>query len=100
MRLWILSDLHIEQSVWELPSSPPDFDVLIAAGDIHDPASDGVRWLAERVDKPIVYVMGNHEWYAHRHRFTVAEEVIRARDLAEQLGVRSEERRVGKECRL
>ncbi|OHD03820.1 MAG: hypothetical protein A2095_05475 [Sphingomonadales bacterium GWF1_63_6] len=87
MRLWILSDLHIEQSVWELPSPPPDFDVLIAAGDIHDPARNGVRWLAQRIDRPIVYVMGNHEFYAHKHRFTVAEEVIRARELAEQLGV-------------
>lgn len=84
MRLWILSDLHIEQSAWELPRPLPDFDVLIAAGDIHDPASAGVRWLAERIEKPIVYVMGNHEWYAHRDRFTVAEEAIRAREIAAQ----------------
>lgn len=64
-----------------------DFDVLIAAGDIHDPASAGVRWLAERIDKPIVYVMGNHEWYAHRDAFNVADEAALARKLADQLGV-------------
>ncbi len=45
MRLWILSDLHIEQSDWDLPDPRPDYDVLVAAGDIHF-ATDGVRWLA------------------------------------------------------
>ncbi len=87
MRLWILSDLHVEQSIWDLPRPFPDFDVLIAAGDIHDPASDGVRWLAERIDRPVVYVMGNHEWYTHREKFTVADEAARARALAEEAGI-------------
>lgn len=41
MRIWILSDLHIEQCRWDLPDPAPDFDLLIAAGDIHDPLSDG-----------------------------------------------------------
>ena len=50
MRIWILSDLHIEQSKWDIPVPAPDYDVLIAAGDIHTPLSDGVRWLAERAD--------------------------------------------------
>jgi len=67
MRIWILSDLHIEQCCWDLPNPAPDFDVLIAAGDIHDPLSDGVRWLAERAKgRLVIYVPGNHEWYAHR----------------------------------
>ena len=48
MRIWILSDLHIEQSRWDFSNPAPDHDVLIAAGDIHDPLSAGVRWLAER----------------------------------------------------
>ena len=65
MRLWILSDLHIEGCVWDMPSPAPDYDVLIAAGDIHDPASKGVEWLAARSNgKPVIYVPGNHEWYA------------------------------------
>lgn len=87
MRLWILSDLHIEQSAWVLPDPMPEFDVLIAAGDIHDPASRGVQWLSNRVEKPIIYVMGNHEWYAHRESFTVADEAARARELGSELGV-------------
>lgn len=87
MRLWILSDLHIEQSDWDLPDPPPNFDVLIAAGDIHDPASAGVKWLADRANKPIVYVPGNHEWYAHRSWFNVSDETASARELAVQAGI-------------
>lgn len=88
MRIWIFSDLHIEQCHWDLPNPTPDFDLLIAAGDIHDPLSDGVRWLAERANgRPVVYVPGNHEWYAHRQRFTIDEETERATALADELGI-------------
>ena len=87
MKLWILSDLHMEGCVWDLPSPPPDYDVLIAAGDIHDPASEGVVWLAERSQgKPVIYVPGNHEWYAHNIPFTVKEETEDAKRLASELG--------------
>lgn len=88
MRLWILSDLHIEQSLWDLPVPAPEWDVLIAAGDIHDPLSEGVRWLAERAEgRPVIYVPGNHEWYAYRHPFTMREEMRRGQELADSLGV-------------
>lgn len=88
MKLWILSDLHIEGCVWDMPSPAPDYDVLIAAGDIHDPASSGVEWLAERSNgKPVIYVPGNHEWYAHRQPFTVKSETKAARARAEDLGI-------------
>jgi len=83
MKLWILSDLHIEQSAWDLPKPHPDYDVLVAAGDIHT-ATDGVRWLAERAQgHPVIYVPGNHEWY---HR-TISEEAQQAADVARALGV-------------
>jgi len=88
MRLWIVSDLHIEGCRWDLPEPRPAYDVLIAAGDIHNPASKGVEWLAARSDgKPVIYVPGNHEWYAPYRAFTVSEEAARARELAERLGV-------------
>ena len=88
MRLWILSDLHIEQSLWDLPDPAPEYDVMIAAGDIHDPLSGGVRWLAERAGgRPVIYVPGNHEWYAHPRRFTVTDEALRGQDIADVLGV-------------
>jgi Calcineurin-like phosphoesterase len=67
MRLWILSDLHVELTRgWDLPSGDarPDFDVLVVAGDLITRMERGVRWLLERVpDKPVVYVAGNHEAY-------------------------------------
>ena len=88
MRIWILSDLHIEQSQWDIPDPAPEYDLLIAAGDIHDPLSDGVRWLAERAaGRPVIYVPGNHEWYAHRQRFTISDEANRGQDLADALGI-------------
>lgn len=67
MRLWILSDLHLELTRrWDLPSGDarPAFDVMIVAGDLIPGAERGVRWLLERVpDRSVIYVMGNHEAY-------------------------------------
>lgn len=83
MRLWILSDLHIEQSHWDLPDPKPEFDVIVAAGDIHL-ASEGVQWLADRADgRPVIYVPGNHEWYTS----LLPKEADRARSLASELHV-------------
>jgi Calcineurin-like phosphoesterase len=67
VRLWIVSDLHLELTRgWDLPgpAERPDFDVLVVAGDLIPRAERGVRWLLERVhDRPVIYVMGNHESY-------------------------------------
>lgn len=87
MKLWIFSDIHIEQSFWDLPDPKPDYDVMIAAGDIHF-ATDGVRWLSERADgKPVIYVPGNHEWYSYKRRFAIEQELPEARKIAETVGV-------------
>jgi predicted phosphodiesterase len=88
MRIWILSDLHIESCRWDLPDPRPDYDVLIAAGDIHNPASAGVTWLAERAaGKPVIYVPGNHEWYGQFRAHPIEIELPRARAAAKALGV-------------
>ncbi|OSI34265.1 metallophosphoesterase [Bradyrhizobium canariense] len=67
MHLWVLSDIHLELTRgWDLPAGDarPNFDVLIVAGDLIPRAERGVRWLLERVpDRPVIYVMGNHEPY-------------------------------------
>lgn len=87
MRIWILSDLHLEQSSWDLPDPRPDYDVLVAAGDIHF-ATDAVRWLADRAGgKPVIYVTGNHEWYSYSRPFNVADEQAEALRLAKIAGV-------------
>jgi predicted phosphodiesterase len=63
MRLQVLSDLHLESG-----SPPPpaaDADVVVLAGDIHVGAA-GLEWAQKQfVGKPVVYVLGNHEFYHH-----------------------------------
>ena len=87
-RLWIFSDLHLELARWELPATRPECDVIVAAGDIHSPASQTIRWLAEHADGvPVITVPGNHEWYAPNRTFNVEDERRRAADLAANLGV-------------
>ncbi len=67
MKLWIISDLHIELSkAWDLPppAERPDFDVMVVAGDLIPRMERGVEWLRERIiDRPVIYIAGNHEFY-------------------------------------
>lgn len=66
MKLWIMSDLHIELTRgWDLPSGDtrPDFDVMVVAGDLIPRMERGVKWLLERVGAPVIFVAGNHESY-------------------------------------
>jgi predicted phosphodiesterase len=61
-----MSDLHLEATRgWDLPATGerPRFDVLVIAGDLMPGMERGVRWIHERVDKPAVYIGGNHENY-------------------------------------
>lgn len=65
MRLWILSDLHLEYAPLKKPLVPPQADVCVVAGDLCMGIDKGVRWLAEHIAPamPCVYVAGNHEFY-------------------------------------
>jgi predicted phosphodiesterase len=67
VRLWVLSDLHVELTRgWDLPSGDarPQFDVLVVAGDLVPRAERGVKRLRERLpDRPVIYIVGNHEFY-------------------------------------
>jgi predicted phosphodiesterase len=61
LRLWILSDLHLEYA----PFSPPrvEADLVILSGDIA-PGTAGVNWAREHLDGlPVLYIAGNHEFY-------------------------------------
>ena len=49
MRLWILSDLHLEQSSWQ-PPNEVEADVVVLAGDIHNPLSRSIEWIARQRD--------------------------------------------------
>lgn len=59
MKLSVLSDLHL--SIW--PFTPPsnDADVVILAGDIARPREAAA--FARQFEKPVLYVLGNHEFY-------------------------------------
>lgn len=67
MRLWIMSDLHLELTRgWDLPpvGARPDYDVLVIAGDLVTRMERGVAWLLARVtSRHVIYVGGNHEAY-------------------------------------
>lgn len=59
MKLNILSDLHLGFHAQDTPLN--DADVVILAGDIAPPRQAAL-W-ALRLEKPVVYVLGNHESY-------------------------------------
>lgn len=65
MRIWVLSDLHLEFADLPEPLEPPDADVCVMAGDLCRGIDNGVRWLAENIvpAMPCIYVAGNHEFY-------------------------------------
>jgi Icc-related predicted phosphoesterase len=61
MKLQIFSDLHVEFEQFIPPAT--DADVIVLAGDIHV-GIKGLNWARENfADKPVIYVLGNHEYY-------------------------------------
>ena len=65
MKLRVMSDLHVEFMNFEPPPVPAD--VIVLAGDIFT-EHHGLAWARTHfADKPIVYVMGNHEFYNAQH---------------------------------
>ena len=69
MKLNILSDLHIGVSAQDTPLN--DADVVVLAGDVAPPRQ-AAQW-ALRLDKPVVYVLGNHEFYGSSINVAAAE---------------------------
>lgn len=64
MRIHILSDLHLEFAPFQ-PSNVAA-DVIVLAGDIHT-GMKGLKWIRETFPtKPVVYVLGNHEFYGQK----------------------------------
>ena len=64
MKLWIISDLHLEAFGWR-PEDVPDADVCVVAGDVSVGLSWAVAWLRDQVVPHMhcVLVAGNHEHY-------------------------------------
>lgn len=82
MKVQILSDLHNEflegraqsrgdfnYKTWTGNIPQTDADIIVLAGDI-DIGARGIKWAVEesnRLDKKIIYVSGNHEYYSREY---------------------------------
>lgn len=82
MRIHLLSDLHNEFSAY-IPSVV-DADIVILAGDI-DVKARGVEWAKQAFQIPVLYVLGNHEYY--RGHMTRTQEKIRSACLGSHVQV-------------
>ena len=61
MKVQLLSDIHVEFHDYSV--DPYDSELIILAGDIHV-KEKGVDWAISNIkDKPVLYVLGNHEFY-------------------------------------
>lgn len=67
MRINYFSDIHLEFGACAVPDT--DADIVIAAGDI-GVYDQGLTWL-KKIDKPVIYVAGNHEYYGHEYQDTL-----------------------------
>ncbi|NQU20730.1 MAG: metallophosphoesterase [Candidatus Nealsonbacteria bacterium] len=59
MKLHVLADIHLEFAPFDVPDT--DADVVVFAGDVGTRLG-GIEW-ANRLEKQVVYVAGNHEYY-------------------------------------
>ncbi len=86
-KLWIMSDLHLETVPYPDAYQParPDFDVLVAAGDILEGDCVGAfRFIgALAAGRPAVFVLGNHEHW----NGVLGENLALARAMAPEFGV-------------
>jgi predicted phosphohydrolase len=70
MRVHILSDLHLEFAPFQ--PNKVDADVVVLAGDVHT-GTNGIKWILEAFrDKPVIYVLGNHEFYGQKIQKLIA----------------------------
>lgn len=87
MKIHLLSDLHneflrsdrqVDGHLWNGSIPKTDADIIVLAGDI-DLGTLGAEWAiseSERLNKTILYVLGNHEFYRYEY-FTVKEDIAR-----------------------
>ncbi len=81
MKIWPVSDLHLEFGVPFKHRPPDDADVVVCAGDVLTKGIvPSIEWLQQNFGsaKPIVFVAGNHEYY----NSSVTESLIAAKACA------------------
>ncbi|WP_241775070.1 metallophosphoesterase [Chryseobacterium sp. ERMR1:04] len=61
MKIQIISDLHQEFGLTDL--SFDNADLVVLAGDVNL-GTKGIEWIKSKIpNKPVIYVLGNHEYY-------------------------------------
>lgn len=71
MKVHVLSDLHVEFQDYQY--QPCDADVVVLAGDIHT-KNRGVTQAKQNIaDIPVIYVLGNHEFYGKAYPKLIGE---------------------------
>lgn len=69
MKIQIISDLHQEFGFTDLTFK--NADVVVLAGDINI-GTKGIEWILKEItDKPVIYVLGNHEYYKNAYPKTL-----------------------------
>jgi predicted MPP superfamily phosphohydrolase len=78
VRIHLLSDLHLDSGEYPSTLSDESFDVLVIAGDLGR-GSRGIEWLKSVTNKPIVVVLGNHDYWnsegASKNRLDILQEI-------------------------
>ncbi|HRK81852.1 MAG TPA: metallophosphoesterase [Saprospiraceae bacterium] len=78
MKIQIISDLHLEFGEGE--TNFEQADVVILAGDTHV-GTKGVEWVKAKIpDKPVIYLLGNHEYYNGSYPKTLHQITDAAKD--------------------
>lgn len=78
MKIQIISDLHQEFGCSELNFK--NADVVVFAGDVNVGVK-GIEWLKTEIPgKPIIYVLGNHEYYKGSYPKTLNKIIEAAKD--------------------
>jgi len=71
MRVHILSDLHLEFAPFQ--PTKVDADVIVLAGDVHN-GLHGIKWILKAFsERPVIYVLGNHEFYGQEIQKLISE---------------------------
>jgi Icc-related predicted phosphoesterase len=85
MRLWVISDLHLDVNRDRVPLAAVAADVAVIAGDLMEGTEHAIDWLARviRPRMPVVFVAGNHEFYGSLYR----EEIACGRAAARAAGI-------------
>lgn len=88
MRVRLLSDLHVGHPNNKWDDVPDvDCDVTVVLGDVTNPMTSGLDWVARSFPRPLIYIPGNHCFYrglpGSGEEYThYADQMARAREIA------------------